>query len=379
MVNLFIELLQVSLGTRESISMAPSAAEWDIIYDEARRQAILGVMLCGLERLPKEQHPPQEILFKWIGLTIKIEQRNALTSKACKAITERFAKDGFNACILKGQANHRYYPEGMAKRRSCGDVDVWVVPKGGYKHPVRRVLEYVNGDYEMDGLCWLHCNYTEKNGVPVEVHFRPSFMNEPCKNRHFLRHFADIEKASCQDEVDGVVLSVMKIDEDVIYQMNHIYRHLIDEGVGLRQIIDYYWLLIAWNKQHTRSKEETMTIVSHLGMKRFAGALMFVLREICGVSEELLLCPVSLKDGHFLMNELLTAGNFGHSDPRMKALSYQSGLKRQMSQAARRFRRNIRFLTSYPGEVIWEPFARLFHFAWKKYSLYANQQRFNHR
>lgn len=36
-------------------------------------------------------------------------------------------KDGLRCCVLKGQANHRYYPEGMANRRACGDVDIWTV------------------------------------------------------------------------------------------------------------------------------------------------------------------------------------------------------------------------------------------------------------
>ena len=370
--GLLTGLLQVSMGTREVLPSVPSVLEWDYLLAESQRQAILGVMLCGLEKLPKEQQPPQDILFQWIGLTIQIEQCNALTSKACKSVVERFEVDGFHTCILKGQANHRYYPEEMGKRRNCGDVDVWVVPEDGKseKDDVRRVLEYVDAHWKRTGLCWLHCNFSEQNGVPVEVHFRPSFMNEPCRNRRFLGHFSDIEKSTCTDVIKGVELSVMKIDEDVIYQMNHIYRHLIDEGVGLRQIIDYYWLLLTWNKVHERSKEETMKIVSKLGMKRFAGALMYVLKEICGMKDEMLLCPASVRDGQFLLSEILIAGNFGQSDPRMGTLTSHSGLRRQLSQASRRFKRNMRFVTTYPGEVFFEPYARMWHFAWKKFKLW---------
>ena len=163
----------------------------------------------------------------------------------------------------------------------------------------------------------------------------------------------------------------MKVDDDVIYQMNHIYRHLIDEGVGLRQVVDYYFMLTAWNKQHTRTKEDTMKIVSWLGMKRFAGALMYVLREMLGMPEENLLCPVSVKDGEFLMNEIVMSGNFGHNDPRMGAVSTSGGyIGRRLSQACRRFKRNMRFLTSYPSEVIWEPIVRVEHFVWKKLKLW---------
>ena len=66
MDNLIIELLQVALDTRDKLSRAPNATEWGHLLTESQRQAILGVMLCGLEKLPKEQQPPQEILFQWI-------------------------------------------------------------------------------------------------------------------------------------------------------------------------------------------------------------------------------------------------------------------------------------------------------------------------
>lgn len=191
--SLFIELLQISIGTRDCLSRVPSAAEWEVVLDDAQRQAIVGVMLTGIERLPDEQRPPKMVLLQWIGLCQQIEAQNALTTKTCIQVCERLKKDGFNACVLKGQSNYRYYPAEMKNRRSCGDVDVWVVPKKESKNPVKEVVEYVDANYNMDVLCWLHNGFTDENGVPVEVHFRPSFMSEPCKNSRFQKHFRDLE------------------------------------------------------------------------------------------------------------------------------------------------------------------------------------------
>lgn len=372
MDTLFIELLQVTLGSREQLSRIPSDAEWISLFQKAQKQALVGLLACGIERLPKEQQPPQEILFPWIGLTVQIEQRNLVTSKACFRLVDKLEKDGYKVCVMKGQANHVYYPKELANRRSCGDIDVWMVPddEGCNTKDVRRIMNYLEKNYTLTGLCWLHASMNDEEGIPIEVHFRPSFMNVPLNNRRFQKHFKDIVKCSCQKDIDGGQLPAMKVDEDVIYQMNHIYRHLIDEGVGMRQVVDYYFLLRAWNEQHTRTKEETMEIVSWLGMKRFAGALMYVLKEICGMKDEMLLCPASVRDGQFLLSEIMIAGNFGHSDPRMGALSTQTGLKRQLSQAWRRFKRNMRFVTTYPGEVFFEPYARMWHFAWKKLKLW---------
>jgi hypothetical protein len=371
MQDLFIELLQVASGMREELSRVPSLNEWGAIYDEAERQAIAGVLLAGLERLSVNQRPRQDILLQWIGACQQIETHNVLTTKTCHKVCNRLEKDGYHACVLKGQSNYRYYPKEMKNRRSCGDIDVWLVPKdNACKHPVCKVLEYVKSNYDMNGLCWLHTSHVEKSGVPVEIHLRPSFMSEPCKNRRFQKYFGNIETCREYSELDGVAIPVMKVDEDVIYQMNHLYRHLLDEGVGLRQVVDYFFLLSVWNKKHTRSKEETMKIVSWLGMRKFAGALMYVLQEVCGMNNQMLLCPVSVSDGKFLMNEILLSGNFGHSDPRMAEISAQGYFCSRAKQACRRFKRNVRFLTSYPGEVIWEPIVRVEHFVWKKLELW---------
>ncbi len=98
---------------------------------------------------------------------------------------------------------------------------------------------------------------------------------------------------------------------------------------------------------------------------------MYVLQEVLGMPEEYLLFEPSVKDGHFLMEEILLSGNFGHDDPRMGDISSKGGyLGSRVSQASRRFKRNLRFLTSYPGEVIWEPIVRVEHFVWKKLKLW---------
>ena len=166
------------------------------------------------------------------------------------------------------------------------------------------------------------------------------------------------------------MIPTLRVERDVIFQMNHIYRHLLDEGVGLRQVIDYYFLLKRFHTEsigHTESTENTeiVAVLQRLGMMKFAGALMWVMKVVCGMPDECLLCQPVEKDGQFLLREIMLAGNFGQSDSRMGAVDTSSLMKRRLSQAWRRFKRNLRFLTSYPREVIWEPFARIYHFIWK--------------
>ena len=337
----------------------------------AEKQSLSGIAFYAVERLPKEQWPTQDVLFEWLVLSERIEGQNRRTTDVCKALCEKLDEDGFRCCILKGQANHAYYGEELGKHRVCGDVDIWVVPKDrSLKHPVKEVLTYFEKKNVIESLCWLHAEIKPINHVPVEVHLRPSFFNSPIRNKRFLSLF-NFDKCVCIKNIDGIGFPVLKTDYDVIFQLNHLYRHLIDEGVGLRQVLDYYMLLKTWHTKTELSKAEVMKIVERLGMRMFAHALMYVLQVVFSADSSLLLCNPSEKDGRFLLNEIMTAGNFGHYDPRMRELEVKKGaLSYQLNRTYRRFTRNLRFLTSYPEEVIYEPIARASHVVWRKYRLW---------
>ena len=68
----FFELLQITLGNREAFSEAPTIEEWHEIYDNATRQALIGVLFSGVERLPAEQRPPREMILPWFMMVSKI-------------------------------------------------------------------------------------------------------------------------------------------------------------------------------------------------------------------------------------------------------------------------------------------------------------------
>lgn len=370
MEDIFFELIQVALGNRGCLSRVLNEQEWKELFSLCQKQAVSGIVFQALDRLSSYgQKPPLTVLYEWIGYVNQIETRNRLTTDVCKELCEKLDKDDFNTCILKGQATHAYYPEGKGVGRTCGDIDLWMMPKGKeVKHPVKMVIEFLEDQKVIESLCYLHAEVTPKRSVPIEIHFRPTFLNEPIHNSKLQRLFGKMENCIEEKEIDGISLPVLKWEYDVIFQMCHIYRHLLDEGVGLRQVIDYYYLLKSAGRC---KKEEIMRQVGWLGMKRFAAALMYVLREVLAMPEKYMICTASEKDGKFLLSEIMLAGNFGHSDPRMAQLQFEKGKTSfQIKRAWRRIKRNSRFLMSYPSEVIWEPIARYEHFCWRKFKLW---------
>ena len=376
----FFLILQSTIGENVRLTHSLSHDEWEEMFDLAKKQALLGLAFEGVKKLPKEQWPQGDIVLKWTMATELVKRQNLQTTNVCLRLNDIFAKVGFETCILKGQANHVYYDRlidgvSLGMMRVCGDVDAWIWPKEKILHPVKSIIDYCQRKNILISLCHLHAEVKPIGGVPVEIHFRPSFLNAPWRNRNFQRVFKDAVFDNAKIDDVGVVKK-LRVDYDLIFQMNHIYRHLLDEGVGLRQVFDFYVLLKDYNKERIvrkelMGKEEIMKIISSCGMKRFATALMFVLKDIFHVGNDELICGISEKDGLFLLNEIMMAGNFGHYDIRMNDIEVRKGkLSFQLQRASRRFMRNLRFLSSYPEEVICEPFARVYHFVWRKFGLY---------
>lgn len=376
----FYKLLQSAIGKPVRLSHFLSVEEWEEMLSLAKKQALVGVLFEGVKRLPKEFWPSRTIVMKWMMAVESIKQRNHQTTEVCLRLTEALDKDGFNVCILKGQANHVYYnafgsETSLGLLRICGDVDAWIWPKEMVSHPVKSVTEYCQKKSILLSLCYLHAEVKPINGVPVEIHFRSSFLNHPLRDHYYQKLFesAQFEKVN----IDGRgEITKLRIDYDLIFQINHIYRHLLDEGVGMRQVLDFYLLLKVYQKERLK-REDLMVesvLLKHLtacGMSRFVSALMFVLFVIFDMDKSELLCESSVYHGSFLLDEIMMAGNFGHYDSRMKILEVKKGkLSYQLQKALRRFKRNLRFLTSYPEEVVFEPIARIEHLLWRKYRLY---------
>lgn len=375
----FFQLLQVAIGKRACLSHLLSDDEWSEVLDMAQRQAVGGILFEGIKRLPQEQWPKGNVVLKWTAMAENIRRRNMRTTEACLHLTRELMQDGFDVCILKGQANHVYYDrlrssDALGLMRACGDIDAWVWPERKSLHPVKSIIDYCLRKGILLSLCHLHAEVKPLDGIPVEIHFRPSFFNAPWRDKVFQRLF-ELAKFS-HGQIDGCgAIKKLRVDYDLIFQMNHIYRHLLDEGVGMRQILDFYVLMKDYRVEKSSNElmDEDWLIdrISACGMKRFASALMWVLREIFDLSREELLCAPSKRDGMFLLSEIMMAGNFGHYDTRMAPLEVKRGyLPYQIKKAFRRFHRNLRFLSYYPEEVICEPFARVAHFLWRKYRLY---------
>ena len=452
-LQIFLDFLRFCIGSDKEIPPTLKEADWEELYTIAQKQCLVGVLFDGIKRLPADVGMDKELLFQWMAQNQTLRKANARLDKAAVEVAEWFGRKGFRTCVLKGQGNALLYPPGM--ERTPGDIDLWV--DGGD----RKVVSFVRSLSPDEKVCYHHVGFPEYNGVEVEVHFRPSFLfcfrHNRCLQGYYERvmdeQFAHKVKLGGQGEV-----AVPKAEFNLIFQLTHIFTHLMNEGIGLRQLLDYFFLLkntdfigntdgvsgntnggafgantnctdntdkVGGNAEsgaslantncsdntdkfsgntdgdgfllNTDFTDDTDRVVGNadgdgfllntdwtdntdriggnadvvdrrllqdelrrLGLWEFAGAVMYIMKEVFGLEDNRLIVPPDVKRGRLVLKEVLEAGNFGQYDKRNWFGHSALGHNLQ------RLYRDLRLVRFFPAEALSEPFFRIWHFFWRK-------------
>ncbi len=362
MYQLYFRFIQFSLGLYEGKEFLSGEAlkgfDWKAFYRFAKKQALVGVVFEGIQKLSKEAAPDQDLLMTWFGQSQRIRKRNMLLNETTARIYNKVRASGFRCCILKGQGNALMYPNPHS--RTPGDVDVWV---NASREEIRRLAKCFVEDSGVIGEESLNHIEMSVNGIAVELHSTPAIMNNPVHNRRlqtWLRRNTDLQCSNIVSLPDNVGnIAVPTCAFNLIYQLFHLYHHYFYEGVGLRQIVDYYFVMSNTDSTDKTAKAALLRELKHLGLWKFAGAVMYVLQEVLGLSGDKMIAPMDVKRGRLLLNEILTGGNFGQYDER-----YSFG-KGALGHNMQRLYRDMRLARHYPAEALSEPIFRTWHFFWR--------------
>lgn len=348
MKDTFIELLQVAMGTRNHLSECPSAVNWEELLDEAERQAISGVLFHGIERLPVGQRPPLENMLQWVGTAQIIQTCNENMDKRCLELLAIMKKRGLHGTILKGQGLARLYDTQLVGLRQSGDIDVYTdcgIEKS--LHFAHLVQEEVSWDFK-------HLHLEIWDDVEVELHYRVEWIDNLIKNRRLQRWFKEHEDMLFEEKEHFITPN---ISFNVFYILLHIYRHFFTEGVGLRQLMDYYYVLKAKGRNH--NPKIATDAISDFGMERFARGVMWIMEEVFGLDRDYLLFEPHESEGQYILQQVLEGGNFGYYS------SNRSQLGGGVGFVINRLRQGVHLIGHYPQESLWIPIWIIWHKGWK--------------
>ena len=413
----FFAFLKYCLGYKGNMSSVVAGMDWQMLYSFASNQALLGLCFEGIERLGKEypeelkQNPiGRELLMTWMGKAQQIRRQNMKVNAVASKLFSMLRKDGMRCCILKGQGNALMYPN--AYSRNPGDIDVWIDASR------ERIMEYAQKKFELGDDIRLQHLETSLDGVPVELHFFPCSINNPLYNARLQKWFkrnADLQCSNVVSLPDGIgEIAIPTTAFNVVYQLTHLYHHFFDEGIGMRQIIDYNYVVCDFYKVYQNSSKITPSLftikegstshpdpltlrgeggnrptrcseplrskdggpskvspncagwdrwgvsgdiasdasvssafttdssastalvvvqreLKYLGLWKFAGAVMFVLHEALGLSEDKMIVPMDEKRGRLLLAEILNGGNFGQHFTKYGHFTQQGMAKKYVS------------------------------------------------
>ena len=301
----FFSLLRYALGAASSFDACPTEAEWRYIYEQGVKQSVIALLFTGVNRLRGEQEPPLELTMKWATEAEDVRALNALLNSESKRLTDLFEVEGYHTAILKGQANARLYPDPMS--RQPGDIDIFL--DGGMER-VGALLTRLGLIEEGEKPQVHHWHLPEGfSEVIVEVHHRP-LPRTDSDTRHTDRIMAylqgEFETATtfCPEG-----FRVPSIAYALVMQLSHMRRHAVmNGGIGLRQVIDYYVLL---NHATDAELQQLRIQVKHFGMKQFAAALMWMLQQTLHLPANKMIAKPNRYRGQWLLSFIMEGGNFG--------------------------------------------------------------------
>jgi len=339
--NAFFELLRIALGTQDKMTVALNDAEWKDVAQMAVKQSVLGILFTAVETLPEEQRPYNDLyidMYKWVDT---IEQRNEHMNKLTASVSNRFRKDGFPNCILKGQGVALLYPKPL--RRHSGDIDIWLKGKR------EDIIKYVKKIPSAEKAEYLHIGFKLNKKDIIEVHFRPSCAFNPIVNHRLEKWFA--EK---QDEQNNHIVTIPNteykipvptIEFNVIFILHHIYRHFFNEGIGIRQLIDYFYVIKACDTLEESVKNRITHSLSQFGLDKFSRSIFWILRELFGMNiDNYFMVDCDEEGGTQVLNEILITGNMGYGDPNRKT--------KRFDRITHRYKRLANFIVNYPSEIL---------------------------
>ncbi len=338
---LFMELVRMALGNCKTLPHPPSEEEWCGIFEESQRQGLAAFLIPAIDKLSNDGfRPPMDILYEWIEIGELTARMNKIVNSQCVELSKLFADAGFRSCILKGQGNALMYDNPLT--RATGDIDIWIDADR------ETVKSFVLERFPNAKESYLHIDFPVFDDVPVEVHYRPTIARSHKYNLR-LQSFYDSLACECflnKVPVENGAFRIPVPELNVVMQMSHIMGHFFEEGIGLRQVVDLYYLLRKTGFDRPKMGKK----LRDLGMGRFSRAMMWILHYELGLDEKFLIAEPDKRRGRLLIEEIMTGGNFGRFDKRQDKRLYSR------SPLLYKIKRNTRYVWLFPMESFLSPF-----------------------
>ena len=231
----FLQLIFEALFAPYGTGYVFQGVDWGLQYTFAKGSKFIALLYPTIERLSKEYPIPEELLAKWKQEADVQISKNKVTQNAFSSFLEKAKKENIPFALFKGATLANLYPNPLL--RNSKDTDLYVNWEDGPEF--LRFLERIG--YQKD----LH---DSKDQVPVYIKEEPFHRIEV----HFSLwedykgpKIQTLDTYSITDEATFISISTslgelpsLGYEEHLLYQLFHLIKHVIVEGIGFQGITD---------------------------------------------------------------------------------------------------------------------------------------------
>lgn len=260
----FLTLVRIGIGQDRCFDKCNldekfKSVDWSAIEDLAMRQGLSAIALDGIEQLPVEIRPSQELLLEWIGEVLQAYEYTY--DSYCSTIAEMavfFNSHGLKMMILKGYACGLDWPK--PNHRPCGDIDIWQF--GEYKK-ADALLESEKG-IKIDNSHHHHTVYYWGDYM-VENHYDFINVHHHKSNAKFEKIFKDLGADDIHyTEVNGEKVYLPSPNLHALFLLRHATIEFAATGISLRQLLD--WAFFVRNHSKEVDWNFVLSVLDEFGM-----------------------------------------------------------------------------------------------------------------
>lgn len=279
----FLRLVRLGIGCEAApsfeVSGPLSVEDWQALENLANEQGLLGVMLDGLSKLPRDLWPAKDVYLQSIGQLVLLEQQYAVQEHAATEMALLLHRHGIRTYVLKGAVVAECCPR--PKHRLSADMDCFLTAHTESSQVTGDVWERGNRVLEEQGFEVRRNFYKNSTvilpGLTVENHryLTPFRGNRALRKLEILLQ-SNLKNNSLEFK-DGLVDDSVKFDGTWLYRppvlvsalflIEHAYSHFLHEGLTWRMVLD--WQMFCRRHRQEIDWTELALRVDEFGLKRF--------------------------------------------------------------------------------------------------------------
>lgn len=242
---------------------------WNEISAIAKKHSILSLVLHASITLSPELRPPDDMIVVWKKLIISSVMRNEQSMQAQASVISKLQSSGIRCAVLKGTSVAALYPK--AEMRTLGDIDI-LVRRDQCDQAVAALISDFYETHESDHS--FHIGF-HKAGAYLELHYAMSQLPVSPIGEIIDSRVYDAVDRAVTGSIEQYAFPILVEPDQALSLLLHMERHLISEGIGLRQLCD--WCVFVDSLSHERLHNDVLPVIRECQLFQFAS----ILTRIC--------------------------------------------------------------------------------------------------